>query len=310
MPLPRSTVWFPPDRVRVAFGRRRYDVTTRALVMGILNRTPDSFYDSGSYFHLDRFFERAEKLVGDGADILDVGGVKAGPGPEVSEAEELDRVVPVIGALRDRFDLPLSVDTWRASVAASAFEAGAVIGNDISGFADPRYLSVAAAAGAAVVATHIRLLPRVADPAPHYDDVVAEVERFLLDRAAKALAAGIPGDQVVLDAGLDLGKTALQSLTLLQHSARLASLGFPLLLSSSNKPFLGVLLKLAIDERRDASLASAAAGIAGGCRIVRVHDVAGTCKVRDLLASILEAAAQPVTAENGKKDPEVPPWEP
>ena len=114
--------------------------------------------------------------------MLDVGGVKAGPGPEVTEEEELDRVVPVIASLHERFDVPLSVDTWRASVAAAAFEAGAVLGNDISGFADPDYLAAAAAAGASVVATHIRLSPRVPDPEPHYDDVVAEVERFLLDR--------------------------------------------------------------------------------------------------------------------------------
>jgi len=267
--------------------------------MGILNRTTDSFYDQGSYFDLDRFFERADQLVREGADVLDVGGVKAGPGPEVTEPEEIERVVPVIEALHHRFDVPLSVDTWRASVAAAAFEAGAAVGNDISGFADPHYLSVAAAAGAGVVATHIRLAPRVRDPEPHYDDVVTEVESFLLERAERALAVGIPADHIILDAGLDLGKTATQSLSLLQHSARLASLGYPLLLSSSNKTFLGVLLELGIDERRNASLASAAAGIAGGCRIVRVHDVAGTCKVRDLLAEILESAPEYEASQDG-----------
>ncbi len=161
-----------------------------------------------------------------GADVLDVGGVKAGPGPEVSEEEELDRVMPVIASLRDRFDVPLSADTWRASVAAAAFEAGAVLGNDISGFADPAYLPAAARAGASVVATHIRLAPRVPDPEPHYDDLVGEVAGFLLDRAERALASGITADRIVLDAGLDLGKTARQSLTLLQSSApsRLARL--------------------------------------------------------------------------------------
>ncbi len=303
MPLTCSPVWWPAHPVRLRLGDQRYDLATRALVMGILNRTTDSFYDHGSYFELDRFFERADQLIEEGADALDVGGVKAGPGPEVTEAEELDRVVPVIAALRRRFDLPLSVDTWRASVAAAAFEAGAALGNDISGFADPGYLPAAAAAGASVVATHIRLAPRVPDPAPHYDDVVAEVESFLLARAEQAAAAGIPADQVVLDAGLDLGKTADQSLLLLQSSARLASLGYPLLLSSSNKTFLGVVLELGIEERRDASLASAAMGIAGGCRLLRVHDVAGTCKVRDLLAAILESAPQRETeaGEDGRR---------
>ena len=186
MPATHSSVWWPRHPVFLELGQRRYDLTTRALVIGILNRTTDSFYDRGSYFNLDRFFERAEQLVREGADLLDVGGVKAGPGPEVTEDEELERVVPVIASLRERFDLPLSVDTWRASVAAAAFEAGAVVGNDISGFADPGYLPAAAAAGASVVATHIRLSPRVADPAPQYDDVVAEVERYLLVRAERA----------------------------------------------------------------------------------------------------------------------------
>jgi dihydropteroate synthase len=296
VPPPVSAIFRPRRPVFLQLGGRGYDLTTRALVVGILNRTKDSFYDHGSYFELDRFFERAEQLVKEGADVLDVGGVKAGPGPEVTEEEELERVVPVIASLRERFDVPLSVDTWRASVAAAAFSAGAVLGNDISGFADPAYLPAAAVAGASVVATHIRLSPRVPDPDPHYEDVVAEVERFLLARAENALSNGIGADRIVLDAGLDLGKTAEQSLLLLQSSARLASLGYALLLSSSNKTFLGVLLGLGIGERREASLASAAMGIAGGCRLVRVHDVAGTCKVRDLLAAIAESAPEAAEA--------------
>ncbi len=165
-------------------GGRRYDLTHRALVMGILNRTPDSFYDRGATYELDALYARAEQLVAEGADILDVGGVKAGPGPEVGEAEELDRVVPVVAGLRKRFDTPVSVDTWRASVARASYAEGAVMGNDISGLADPDYAVAAAEHGAAVVATHIRLAPRVADPDPVYDDVVAEVCSFLLERAA------------------------------------------------------------------------------------------------------------------------------
>jgi dihydropteroate synthase len=276
--------------MRLALGDGSYDVTTTALVMGILNRTPDSFYDKGAHFRLDEFCRRAERLVDEGADVLDVGGVKAGPGPEVSEEEELERVVPAVEALRARFDVPVSVDTWRASVAAAAFAAGAVMGNDISGFADPGYLRACAAAGATVVATHIRLAPRVPDPQPRYDDVVAEVRRFLADRAALARAAGIPPERIVVDAGLDLGKTAGQSLTLLQQSPRLAELGHPLLLSASNKTFLGRVLGLEIDERGTASLAAAAIGVIGGCRIVRAHDVKGTRRVCRVLAAIAEAA--------------------
>jgi dihydropteroate synthase len=258
--------------------------------MGILNRTPDSFYDKGATFVLDALLARADELVADGADILDVGGVKAGPGPEVTEAEELDRVIPTIEALRARIDVPLSVDTWRAAVARAAYTAGAVVGNDISGFADPDYLPVAAGAGATVVATHIRIGPRIPDPDPEYEDVVGTVRDFLEERAARARAAGVGADQVVLDAGLDLGKTAAQSLELLRASAVLAGLGYPLLLSASNKPFLGVTLGLDIDSRQDASLAAAALGVSLGCRIVRAHDVAATRRVCDALAAVLEAA--------------------
>ena len=273
--------------VELQLGDRSYDLTHRALVMGILNRTPDSFYDKGLTFDLDALCKRAEQLVAEGADLLDVGGVKAGPGPEVTESEELDRVVGAIAILADRFDVPVSVDTWRASVAKESYAAGALLGNDISGFADPDYLEVATAAGASVVATHIRLAPRVPDPEPVYDDLVADVREFLWDRATRALEAGIPPSCIVLDAGLDLGKTAEQSLVLLRESDALASLGYPLLLSASNKTFLGKVLGLEIGERREASLAAAALGIARGCRIARVHDVAGTVRVRDVVCSIL-----------------------
>jgi dihydropteroate synthase len=270
-------------------GGRRYDLATRALVMGILNRTPDSFFDKGATWDWGAFWARADQIVKDGADILDVGAVKAGPGPEVSEAEELDRLIPAVEGLCARFDLPVSADTWRASVAAEAFRAGAVLGNDISGFADPKYLDVAAAAGAAVVATHIRLAPRVPDPDPFYQDLVGEVCAFLTDRAERALAAGIPPQRVVVDAGLDLGKTAGQSLELLRASATLAGLGYPLLLSASNKRFLGDVLGLDLNERRDASSAAHALGITLGCRVIRAHDVRGTCRARDILGAIMEA---------------------
>ena len=256
-----------------------HDLTNRTLIMGVLNRTPDSFYDQGATFALDALLDRAEQLVAEGADLLDVGGVKAGPGPDVGEAEELERVVPTIEALSARLPVPLSVDTWRASVLDAACRAGASLGNDISGFADPDYLSVAAQHQVSVVATHIRLGPRVPDPEPVYDDLVGEVRRFLLDRADRARAAGLDADQVALDAGLDLGKTPSMSAVLLRESDTLAELGYTLLLSASNKRFLGELLGLTLEDRRAASLAAVAYGVAHGCRIVRVHDVAGTVRV-------------------------------
>jgi dihydropteroate synthase len=280
-------------------GERVHDLTVRTLVMGILNRTPDSFYDRGATYALDDLVRRAELLAVEGADLLDVGGVKAGPGPEVSEAEELDRVVPAIEAVRARVDVEISVDTCRAGVLDEACRAGAVVGNDISGFADPDYLPIAAKHDASVVATHIRLAPRVPDPEPHYDDLLAEVRAFLVERGRRAEAAGLAPGQIAVDAGLDLGKTAAMSAVLLRESDALAGCGYPLLLSASNKRFLGDLLGLDLPDRRAASLAAVAYGVAHGCRIVRVHDVAGSVRVcrtvEAMLATELDSsqAAEP-----------------
>ena len=275
--------------MRLLLGESGFDVTHRALVMGILNRTRDSFFDHGTYWNFDAFLQKADELVTAGADILDVGGVKAGPGDYVGPTEELDRTTSAIEALRKRFDVPLSIDTWRAVVAEQAYAAGAVIGNDISGFSDIDYLPVAARAGATVIATHIRLRPRVADPDPRYDNLVADVAAFLRDRAQRALDHGIPAERIIVDAGLDLGKTWQQSLELLRHSKSHAELGFTMLLSASNKTFLGRLLGLEVPQRREASLVAAALAVEQGCRILRVHDVAGTCRVRDTMEQLMLA---------------------
>jgi dihydropteroate synthase len=279
----------PLPEFHYRLGDRVVDCTRRTLVMGILNRTPDSFFDRGATYELDNLLQKAELLVEQGADILDVGGVKAGPGDEVGEAEELDRVVGPIEALAQRFDVAISCDTWRASVLDAACEVGAVIGNDISGFGDPDYLTVAAKHDASVVATHIRLKPRVPDPDPHYDDLLGDVTAFLLDRARQAEVAGLTREQISIDAGLDLGKSEPQSAVLLRESDALASHGYTLLLSASNKRFFGVVLGLELEERRAASLASVAYGVAHGCRIVRVHDVAGTVQVCRTVEAVLEA---------------------
>jgi dihydropteroate synthase len=276
--------------VHLRLGPHRFDVTTRALVMGILNRTPDSFYDAGAYFDFDAFLRKADQLVAEGADFLDVGGVKAGPGEPVSEQEELDRVVPAVVALHERFDIPLSVDTWRASVARAAFEAGAVVGNDISGFADPDYLGVCADMGASVVATHIRLGPRIPDPEPVYDDLVGEVCAFLAERAERAVAAGIHPEGVMVDAGLDLGKTEPMSLELLRASDRLAALGYPVFLSASNKRFLWHLLGVERYDVAEGTVAAHALGIALGCRVLRSHDVRASRRTASIMSAILEAA--------------------
>lgn len=273
-------------------GDQRFDVTHRALVMGILNRTPDSFYDAGQYWAFDDFLAKAEQLVDDGADFLDVGGVKAGPGDEVGEAEELERVVPAVEALRRRFDVPISVDTWRASVLAACLDAGAGVGNDISGFADPDYLPVAAKAGASVVATHIRLAPRVPDPEPVYNDLINDVKDFLADRAQQALDAGIAPERIVVDAGQDLGKTREMSWQLLHNTDVFGQLGFPVLLSVSNKRFLFELLDTDRYDIASGTDAAHAIGITLGARVIRAHNVSATRRVADLMADILATRAR------------------
>lgn len=275
--------------VILELGRRhRFDITHRALVMGILNRTPDSFFDGGAYFDFDSFLAKAEQLIDEGADFLDVGGVKAGPGPEVSTEEELERVVPAVRALVGRFGVPIAVDTWNPVVLRESLAAGAVVGNDISGFAHPDYLPTCAEFGASVVATHIRLGPRIPDPEPVYDDVVVDVRAFLAQRAEMALAAGIPPQRIMVDDGLDLGKTEPQSLELLRTSDQLAALGFPAFLSASNKRFLGELFSLEVDQRREPSHAAHVLGITLGCRVLRAHDVAGARRTADIVAELLE----------------------
>lgn len=293
-------------RVRSMFvelGDTRFDVTTRALVMGILNRTPDSFFDGGRYWDFDGFLRQAELLVDQGADFLDVGGVKAGPGPEVTPSEEIERVVPAVGALRERFDLPVSVDTFRASVLEESLKAGAVVGNDISGFADPDYLSVAARHGASVVATHVRIGPRIPDPQPRYRNVRDEVVEFLRRRADAAVAAGVDRRRIMVDAGLDLGKTPAMSAELMRHSDDLVRLGFTVFLSASNKGFLGELTGTSVDDRTHATLGAHALGIALGCRVLRAHDVAGSRRVADMMSALLQHRRTGLSGATGRAGP-------
>lgn len=252
--------------------------------MGILNRTPDSFFDAGQYWQFQEFLRKAEELVAQAPDILDIGGVKAAPGSEVTEAEEMDRVIPAVQAVASRFDIPISVDTWRASVAEEAYKQGAVMGNDISGFADPEYLQVAAQHNVSVVACHVRLAPRLADPNPQYSDLLEDVLSYLNERVAWGVAAGLSKNQIFVDAGLDLGKTPAMSADLLRHTDYLKRTGCPILLSASNKGFLGYLCDMDITSRDIPSTAAHALGVLLGCRVLRVHNVRATRLMLETLA--------------------------
>lgn len=257
--------------------------------MGILNRTPDSFFDGGQYFGFDEFLAKAADHVANGADFLDVGGIRLKPGDEVGVQEEIDRVVPSVAALAERFDVPISVDTFRAAVARECFAAGASVGNDTSGFADPDYLRFAGEAGASVVASHVRTAPRLDDPNPLYDDLVPDIVGYLVERGRWAQEAGIPRHRIMVDAALDLGKNAAMSTELLRRTDELAATGYPTFLSASNKGFLGLLTGADVTDRADATHAAHALGISLGARVLRAHDVKGTRRLADLMSELLQA---------------------
>jgi len=256
-------------------GTRHFDFARQVVVMAVINRTPDSFHDRGATFALDRAVDSALRAADLGADWVDIGGVPFGRGPAVSTAEEIDRVVPVVeGVTAARPDLVVSVDTNRADVAAQAIAAGAAVINDTSGLGDERMAAVIAASGAQVVITHSVGPPRVEKPPARYDDVVAEVRAFLSDRMARARAAGIPQERLIIDPGHDLDKNTLHSLELTRRLDEIASLDAPLLVAVSNKDFIGESIDRPQGERLAGSLAAMTACILAGARIVRMHDVA------------------------------------
>jgi dihydropteroate synthase len=280
--LPLLSAGEGPDAVHTApvldLPRRRLDLASRVAVMGIVNRTPDSFYDRGATYALDEAVEHARRLVAEGADIVDVGGVKGGPGAEVTVAEELDRIVPFVAAVREVDpDVLLSVDTYRAPVAAAALAAGADIVNDVTGLHDPEVLDVVADHAAGYVAMHHGGRPRTRPFRVSYTpDVTAAVVRHCRELAARAVAAGVPADRVIVDPGHDFQKTTAHSLELSRRLPELVALGHPVLVALSNKDFIGETLDAPLEHRIDGSLAAAVFSILRGAHLVRVHEVRRT----------------------------------
>ncbi len=254
-------------------GARRFDFDRQIAVMGIINRTPDSFFDEGSTFALDAAVTASLAAVRDGADWVDVGGVPFGRGPAVSEQEELDRVVPVVEAIAANSDVVISVDTISAVVAAASIAAGASVINDTSGLWDPKMASTVAATDATLVVTHSMSPPRSEPPRPEYDDVVVEVVDFLRDRVARAVAAGIPLERIIVDPGHDLNKNTFHTLEITRRLEEVTAIGLPVLVAVSNKDFIGETLDREKHDRLEGTLASAVICILKGARIVRMHDV-------------------------------------
>lgn len=245
---------------------------TGALVMGVLNVTPDSFSDGGRFAGPDEAAAAGRALLAQGAAIVDVGGESTRPGAEAVDPDaELSRVVPVLERLRGA---PVSVDTRRAAVAARALDAGAAVINDVSAGADPEMFPLVADRGAGLVLMHMRGEPATMQAAPRYDDVVGEVEAFLLARAAAAGEAGVPRDRILIDPGIGFGKTLEHNLALLRALPRLARHGYPVLVGVSRKSFLGRLTGRGVGERGPATLAAVALCAAAGAAVVRVHEPA------------------------------------
>jgi dihydropteroate synthase len=270
-----------------SIGRRVFDFDRQVAVMAVLNRTPDSFSDKGATWALDKALDHADRALQAGADWLDVGGVKAGPGAEVTEAEELRRVLPLLEALRDRTDAVVSVDTYRPGVARRALAAGADAVNDPSGLRDPGLAEAVADAGATLVVMHTGGPPRTRPYRPAYADVVAEVAGFLGDRAAVARAHGVSPERLVIDPGYDFHKNTFHSLELLRRLDELPALGYPILVALSNKDFVGETLDLPVDERVEGSLAAAVVAVTKGARIIRVHQVEATVRAVRMTEAIL-----------------------
>ncbi len=261
---------------------RSFDLTQRALVMGIVNVTPDSFSDGGRYAEPAAAIARCEALLEEGADLLDLGGESTRPGSAPVPAEEQwRRLAPVLAGLRARRpDAVLSVDTRSAEVARRALESGAQVINDVSALADPAMAGVVAAAGAGLVLMHLRGTPATMQDDTAYADVVAEVTAYLRTRMHSAVAAGVEVTAIALDPGIGFGKSTEGSLALLAHTAALAALGRPVLVGASRKRFLGAITGVeSVHDRVDGSLAAAAIAVFEGAHIVRVHDVRASARV-------------------------------
>jgi dihydropteroate synthase len=257
-------------------------------VMAIVNRTPDSFFDRGATFTAEAALAAVDAAISDGADIIDIGGVKAGPGDEVTVAEEIDRTVETVAAVRAGFpEVVISIDTWRARVATEAVAAGADLINDTWGGPDPTLMDVAASTGAGLVCAHVGgLSPRTRPHRSAYVDVVADVIKTVTGLATRARQHGVRADGILIDPAHDFGKNTYHSLELTRRLDELVATGWPVLVALSRKDFVGETLDQLPAGRLTGTLAATAVSAWLGARVVRAHDVAATRQVLDMVASI------------------------
>ncbi len=275
-------------------GNREFDLENQVYIMGILNVTPDSFSDGGKWNQLDAALHHVEEMIGQGMAILDIGGESTRPGYTLlSEAEEMERVVPVIEAVKARFDIPVSIDTYKGAVAEAAAAAGADLLNDIWGFAyERRSLGQADAksAMAEVAVKHQLPVCLMHNRAKgEYGDYLQDVEADLLDSVAIAVEAGVKKEQIILDPGFGFAKDYRQNLVLMKHLEVVTQLGYPVLLGTSRKSMIGLTLDLPAGEREEGTLATTVMGIEKGCSIIRVHNVQANVRAAKMAQAILRA---------------------
>jgi dihydropteroate synthase len=277
----------PPTDQRLRLGKRTFEPGELA-VMAIVNRTPDSFFDRGATFAEAAALTAVDRAVADGADIIDIGGVKAGPGAEVDAAEEMRRTIPTVAAVRARFpDVIISIDTWRADVAAEAIAAGADLLNDTWAGADPALAEVAAATGAGLVCSHAGgLVPRTRPHRAAFDDIVGDVIATVTGLAERAVSLGVRPDGILIDPAHDFGKNTRHSLELTRRLGDMVQTGWPVLVALSNKDFIGETLDAPVDERLDGTLAATAVSAWLGARVFRAHQVRATRRALDMISSI------------------------
>ena len=257
------------------------------IVMGILNVTPDSFSDGGRFIGREAALRRVREMIEEGAQIIDVGGESTRPGAQaVSVEEELERVIPVIEAIRSESDIPVSIDTSKPEVMRAAVDAGASLVNDVRALREPGALAAVAELGVPVCLMHMRGEPRTMQQAPRYDDVVAEVLAFLEARVAACEAAGIPRERIILDPGFGFGKTLDHNLALFRALPRFAATGLPVLVGVSRKSMIGQVLEVPVEERQAGSLALASLAVWLGAAIVRSHDVRETVHAVRMTAAV------------------------
>jgi dihydropteroate synthase len=276
-----------PSQADLRLGRRTFSPRD-LVVMAIVNRTPDSFFDRGATYELAAALDRVDRVVEEGAAIVDLGGVKAGPGEEVDAAEEIRRIVPLVAAIRDRHpDVVVSVDTWRSEVGDAACGEGADLLNDVWEGFDPRLAEVAGKHGAGLVCTHAgHLPPRTRPHRVAYADVAADVVATCARLADRALEAGVRRDGIVADPGHDFGKTSRHSLEVTRRLPDLVATGWPVLVALSNKDFVGETLDLPVGERLEGTLAATAVSAWLGARLFRAHQVAETVRVLRMVSAI------------------------